>query len=307
MTFEALMEAYDLHLKGLRRTASTRRNAFASTRDFARHCQSQGVLTPDRMEMAHFTSWVGTLKGRYAPMTLYSRQRMVRTWLRWAALRGHLLMDPLKRYTPPKHPQILGRGAPSEADVRAMLEAPTTDDPMGPRDRAIFEFLYGTGVRSAECVNVELEHLNLEACSLRIVNGKGGYHREIPFGDHLCGVLSHYLAEVRPKLRPKTTRLWVKYGGGPATGAVVMYTLKKWRKLCNLANFSAHSFRHAYATHMLRRGAPLVALQRLLGHHTLCMTSRYTHLVPADLQDELLRTHPRGKRKRRGRAPKAEE
>lgn len=305
MTFEALIEAYRLHLLGLRRALGTVKNFRQTAADFARHCQQQGVLTPNGVHLDHFLSWIASMKAReFTAMSAYSRQRQVRSWMAWAALRGHLLMNPLRRFVPPKHPEMLGRGSPSEDQVRAMLEAPPADQLTGQRDRSIFEFLYGTGLRCAECVGVELDHLDLQNCSLRVVHAKGGRPREIPFGPHLQRVLSHYLAEIRPQFAPKGVALWVNIHGLPATNMALEQWVRKWRRKLQLTNFSTHSFRHAYATHMLHRGAPLVALQRLLGHQTLQMTARYTQLVPTDVQEEILRTHPRGKRKPRGRPPK---
>lgn len=306
MTFEELFELYALHLQGLRRSVSTIRNVRNSARDLAQHCRQQGALTPDRLQLQHFTSWTAGMKARLKPMVIYSRQRQMRTWFAWAALRGHLLTDPLKRFIPPKHPEILSGGSPSEAEVRTMLDAPTPTQ-REKRDTALFEFLYGTGLRCAECVAVQLDDLNLEGCVVRVVHGKGGKQREVPFGDYLQGVLRRYLEEVRPSLNPRENALWLNNNGTALRTWTVESMLRKRRALCTVKRFSAHCFRHAYATHMLHRGAPLVALQRLLGHQTLQMTARYTHLVPADVQEQILKHHPRGQRKRRGRPRKAKD
>ena len=305
MTFEALLELYALHLQGLRRSGATIKNAKVTARDLARYCQDQGVLTPDRLQLQHFVGWTTAMKARnLKAMVIYSRQRQVRTWFAWAALRGHLLTDPLKRFIPPKHPEILAGGSPSEAEVRAMLDAPVQNR-RDERDTALFEFFYGTGLRCAECVAVELDDLNLEGCFVRVLHGKGGKTREVPFGDYLQGVLRHYLAEVRPSLKPRCNALWTNNAGTGLRNGSVEKLLQKRRAACGIKGFTAHCFRHAYATHMLHRGAPLVALQRLLGHQSLQMTARYTHLVPADVQEQILKHHPRGQRKRRGRPRKA--
>lgn len=305
MTFEALFDLYSLHLQGLRRSASTIKNASVTARDLAHYCREHGVLTPDRLQLQHFVGWTTAMKARdLKVMVIYSRQRQMRTYFAWAALRGHLLTDPLKRFIPPKHPEILAGGSPSEAEVRAMLDAPVQNR-RDQRDTALFEFFYGTGLRCAECVAVELDDLNVEGCVVRVLHGKGGKTREVPFGDHLQSVLRHYLDEVRPGLKPRCNALWINNAGTALQKYSVVPFIKKRRELCHIKHFTAHCFRHAYATHMLHRGAPLVALQRLLGHQTLLMTSRYTHLVPADVQEQVLKHHPRGKRKRRGRPRKA--
>lgn len=306
MTFEALFELYALHLQGLRRSGSTIKNSRVTGRDLAHYCRENGVLTPDRLQLQHFVAWTVAMKARgLKPMVIYARQRMMRTWVAWAALRGHLLTDSLKRFIPPKHPEILSGGSPSEAEVRQMLDAPVQNR-REERDTALCEFLYGTGLRRAECVAVLVEDVNLEGCVVRVLHGKGGKQREVPFGDHLQSVLRRYLEEVRPGLKPTSNALWLANKGEGIRVSTVESIVRRRRLLCGIQRFSAHCFRHAYATHMLHRGAPLVALQRLLGHQTLQMTARYTHLVPADVQEQVLKHHPRGQRKRRGRPRKTE-
>lgn len=302
MTFEQLIELYALHLQGLRKTPSTLRNTVSATREFARHCQANGAAQPDRVESRHYTSWLAAMKGRHlAATTIYMRQRLIRTWFAWASLREHLLMDPLKTFGLLRHPKILGRGAPSEEQVRTMLQAPACDNFVGQRDHALMEFLYGTGLRLAECAAVRVEDLELQTGSVRVLHAKGGKQRQVPLGPNLQATLAHYLQTVRPGLKPRDESLWLTVHGRPLRGHNIATLVRKYRQACQIKQFSAHSFRHAYATHMLRRGAGLVALQRLMGHSTMQMTSRYTHLVPTDLQQELLRTHPRGKRKERRR------
>jgi site-specific recombinase XerD len=303
ITWEHLLQVYLEHLRGLRRSQSTLKNLHKAAGLLCRYCGRLGVNHPQQFTLCHFEGWVAELRARpYAPSTLYSLQRQMRTWLAWSTLQGHLLTNPIALCTPCKHPKILGGGAPSESQVLAMLNAPCRDSRLGQRDRAFLEFLYGTGLRRAECSQVLLTDLDLSARTLWVLKGKGDRSRQIPLGLHLAQILGHYIEQVRPLFHPQCDALWLNSQGQPLSPHHLDVIVRGYRKQCQLDKFSCHSFRHAYATHLLTRGAPLVALQRLLGHQTLTMTARYTHLIPLDLHESLLRHHPRG---RRSRSPKS--
>ena len=297
--WEDLLEWYLRHLRGLRRSESTIKNMNNAGKSLKTYCLEQGVLWPEQMTSKHFDGWILELRRRGgAATTIYSYQRQMRTWLAWATLNEHLLTHPLKFSPPCRHPKVLGGGAPDEKQVLTMLNAPDLDSPVGQRDRALLEFLYGTGLRVGECCQVLLDHLDLAQLRLWVKLGKGGRSRQLPVGPHLGQVLTHYVETVRLQLKPRCESLWLNKLGSALSVAALEALVRGYRKQCQLEKFSCHSFRHAYATHMLQRGAHLVALQRLLGHQTLTMTARYTHLVPLDLEETLLKSHPRGRRKK---------
>lgn len=303
MDFSELREAFVLHLQGLRRGRGTLRSFRLGANDFADFCQALGVHQPDQVEEEHFWAWVAKRKRELSQTTIYTRQRQVRTWFAWAFLRGHLLMNPLKNLAPIAHPPHLIKGAPSEAQVLLLLQAPPEDTMIGRRDRALMEFLYGTGLRVAECSAVDVEDLDLQEAFVQVRQGKGGLQRKVPMGPNLARVLADYLENVRPTFHPRDSALWVTTRGKRIGDPTLSILVSRWGREAGLGRFRPHRLRHAYATHMLRYGAPTVALMRLLGHQTLAMVTRYTQLVPEDLKAELFRTHPRSRRRRRKKEP----
>lgn len=299
-TLAALGKAYGEHLRGLRRAPATISNFNAHSGDFIRFCEREFGLSLARdLQRAHLLAYVQDLRGReLSPLTRYTRQRLVRTWLHWATLRGYLLLDP-SRDLHWRHPPHLPRGAPTEGQMQALLATAAAGETcLAQRDLALFEFLYGTGLRSAECLAVDLDHLDLVGRQVRVVCGKGGRSRVVPLGPRLAKLLQTYVDQVRPQFSPRdTAALWLNQSGTRLAPVTLDGTLRGYVRALGFTNFTVHGFRHAFATHLLSRGAPLVAVQRLLGHASLQSTSHYTHLVPLAVREELLRTHPRGRRR----------
>jgi integrase/recombinase XerC len=190
----------------------------------------------------------------------------------------------------------------SEDSIGKMMEIPGTDDLKGYRDRAILEFLYGTGVRLSEMVSLDLGDFVDAGETLRIT-GKGDKERIVPWGGKAREAFLAYqgarfgiggLADERSlagnaKLPAFATR--TKKRISPRT---VQRIVEKYLRAVSLATSqSPHSLRHAFATHLLNHGADLRAVQELLGHESLSTTQVYTHVSTARLKDIYRKTHPR--------------
>jgi integrase/recombinase XerC len=184
----------------------------------------------------------------------------------------------------------------SEEEMRKLLEVPSADDPLGLRDRAIFEVFYATGIRVSELVGIGLEDLSLEERMVR-VKGKGKKERLVPFGRKAEASLRAYLA-VRHEfpLRLGETSIFLNYRGTRLSPrSVQRLTAKYLRKAALRRNLSPHALRHSFATHLLSRGADLRVIQELLGHESLATTQKYTHMDVAQLLDIYRKSHPRAK------------
>lgn len=301
-SFAEVIPNYIEQLRALHRTPATCKNLSQSLRPFASFCESQGLIGPSQLEPRHFSAYIKHINGQgLAVTTVYSRLRMIRTWSRWLTLQGLVLLD-FTRDFDQRHPQLLPRGSPTESQVQALLDAPDLATVPGRRDRAVLELLYGTGLRLAECCGLNLDHLNLEICQLHVHNGKGGRQRIVPFGPQLAQCLKSYLGDVRPLLeKDPSSALWLGRSGQRLSTVALEQRMRELRKVAGVPGISAHSLRHAYATHLLTHGAPVTAVQRLLGHATLTVTARYLNLIPLEVQQAVLDTHPRGKRRPRKR------
>jgi integrase/recombinase XerC len=165
------------------------------------------------------------------------------------------------------------------------------------RDRAIFELLYGSGLRVSELVGLNLEDVNREEQMLR-VRGKGRKERLVPYGSKARQTLEAY-DEVRPELLAGARdgagqAVFLNYTGRRLRARSVDRIVKKYTRLLDTGwNAHAHAFRHAFATHLLTEGADLRAIQELLGHRSLSTTQKYTHASIRHLMEVFDKSHPR--------------
>jgi len=193
----------------------------------------------------------------------------------------------------------IGRSLPktlSEDEVDALLNAPNTDEPLGHRDRAMLELLYATGLRVSELINLKQSQINFNQGVLRIV-GKGDRERLIPLGDESQRWLRDFINGPRMEilLERQTDYLFPTRRGDRMTRQAFWHIIKRYAEKAGIRRkLSPHSLRHAFATHLLNRGADLRVVQLLLGHSDLSTTQIYTHVARERLKDLHGEHHPRG-------------
>jgi integrase/recombinase XerD len=186
----------------------------------------------------------------------------------------------------------------SEAQIVALLNAPNTDTPLGLRDRTMLELMYASGLRVSEIVTLKTIALGLNEGVVRIVNGKGGKERLVPFGAEAGLWLKRYLAEARtPLLEGKNCNaVFVgRHTGSGLTRQAFWALIKRYALIANIPiALSPHTLRHAFATHLLNHGADLRVVQLLLGHADISTTQIYTHVARERLKSIHQQHHPRG-------------
>lgn len=193
----------------------------------------------------------------------------------------------------------IGRSLPkslSEDEVDALLNAPNTDEPLGHRDRAMLELLYATGLRVSELINLRQSQVNFNQGVLRIV-GKGDRERLIPLGEESQRWLQEFLDGPRMEilLERQTDYLFPTRRGDRMTRQAFWHIIKRYAEKAGIRQkMSPHSLRHAFATHLLNRGADLRVVQMLLGHSDLSTTQIYTHVARERLKELHGEHHPRG-------------
>jgi integrase/recombinase XerC len=198
----------------------------------------------------------------------------------------------------PKAPQKLPE-VPSPEKTNDLLNAVAADkleQPFPARDRAIFEVLYGCGLRVGELAGLNLTDLDRTENWMR-VRGKGRKERQVPLPRQAAEAVERYLCE-RPVVRDEAA-VFLNYRGARLTtrgihGIVKFYATYLGRD----SSLHPHSFRHAYATHLLSDGADLRAIQELLGHARLSTTQKYTQVALTDLMAVYDRAHPKSHAKR---------
>lgn len=183
----------------------------------------------------------------------------------------------------------------SEQDIEKLLEAPDVSTAYGLRDKCMLETIYATGLRVTELVTITLSQINLASGWLR-VTGKGNKERIVPLGELAVDWLDKYLKEGRVELiKSQHDGVFISSRGSCITRQAFWQMIKKYALIANIdANFSPHTLRHAFATHLLNHGADLRTVQMLLGHTDLSTTQIYTHIAKDRLQKLHSQHHPRG-------------
>ena len=200
--------------------------------------------------------------------------------------------DPAAEVPGPKRPRRLPV-VPAERDAARMLDVAWPQTPLGLRDRALLELLYGAGLRAAEACSLDLPAV--DGRSVR-VTGKGGRTRVVPIGAPAADAIAAWLARGRPELAlaDSPPALLLSARGNRLDTSGVRRALARRLRAVGLEPHGPHALRHAYATHMLEGGGDLRAIQELLGHASLATTEIYTHLGLPHLRRAHAQAHPRG-------------
>jgi integrase/recombinase XerC len=222
----------------------------------------------------------------------------LRSMYKWLGREGIVAQNPAKLVSAPRLPKRLPR-IPTMEEINGLLNTEMPESAAFPeRDRAIFELLYGCGLRNSELVGTELNDIE-EANGVILIRGKGKKQRYVPLEGAAAEALAAY-REARQKVlnatRRKTSRLFINHRGGPLTTRSVGRIVKQIAISRGLPpDMHPHTLRHAFGTHMLTEGADLRAIQELLGHERLATTQRYTQLSITHVMEVYDRTHPRAK------------
>lgn len=231
---------------------------------------------------------------RPAATSLARLQSSVRGWHRFLAREGVEQDDPTGRLRPPKAPQRLPKALTID-QVERLLDAPSADEPLGIRDRALLELLYATGARVSEAVGLDVDDL-AHGDVLRL-RGKGSKERIVPIGSYARSAVDAYLTRVRPGLAAKghaSSRLFLGARGAPLSRQSAWLVIRAAAERAQItAEVSPHTLRHSFATHLLQGGADVRVVQELLGHASVATTQIYTHVSVDALRDIYSTSHPR--------------
>ena len=204
--------------------------------------------------------------------------------------RNFLKNSPLNDLVTPKQEKYLPESM-SEAEVDKLLNSPDVSNKIENRDKAMIEMLYATGMRISELVNLKMTDVDMKRCVVKVF-GKGSKERLVPFGETALDSLRSYLNE---REQSSSKEIFLSNRGKKMTRVAFWQRVKVYLIRENLKNsISPHTLRHAFATHLLNRGADLRSVQLLLGHSDLSTTQIYTHIAKQRLSDVLKKHHPRG-------------
>ncbi len=248
----------------------------------------------EKLDTLALREWMGDLyHRRLAAVSMRRKVAAVRSLFRFLVTHGVVEANVARLLRTPKAPKQLPR-VPTAEQTNSLIDQVAEgklERPFPARDLAIFELLYGCGLRISELVAVSLADLDL-AERWVLVRGKGKKERQVPFGAKAAEAIERYLPA--RQAAPKETALFVNHRGGRLTdrgarGIVKFYATA----FSGDASIHPHSFRHAFATHLLSDGADLRAIQELLGHARLSTTQKYTQVSLADLMAVYDKAHPK--------------
>jgi integrase/recombinase XerC len=214
----------------------------------------------------------------------------MRTFFRYLMREGDVESNPARAVATPKREKHLPSVLQS-SDVTLLLEQPDLSTPLGVRDRAFLELMYGSGLRISELVGIDLDDIEVRARLVK-VRGKGSKERIVPFGSKAEDAIRAWLP--LRHTQPDENALFVNYRGDRITARSVRRLFDRYVRSASLrAGVSPHTLRHSFATHLLNAGADLRGIQELLGHASLSTTQKYTHLNDFELLKVYKKAHPR--------------
>lgn len=250
---------------------------------------SHGAPPLERVTREQVRDWLGAvLRGGYERRSAARKLSSVRGLFRHLAATGRMTGNPAATIRAPRTERRLP-GFLSQFEVARALDLKATDERTA-RDRAILETLYGSGLRAAELTALDVCDVDFHTETIR-VTGKGRKERILPLGRHEAGAIREYLDRRRSR---QASALFLSLQGQRLTTRSVQTIVRRLlSRVAGASSTNPHALRHAFATHLLERGADLKAVQELLGHSTLSTTQVYTHISLERLRRMYDRAHPR--------------
>ena len=296
-THTAVAHAVDGFLRSLGNASPHTLKAYKG--DLERFAGFVGAAGWDEIDHVRIRGFLSHLYEQGLTKTSVARSlAAVRSFYRWLAREGLVEQNPAALVTTPRLPKRLPR-VPTVEEMNSVLDGQMPDCAAFPeRDRAIFELLYGCGLRNSELTGINLEDIGWSNEAI-LVRGKGRKERYVPFGDSVRLALREYLP-VRQRLvaekKRNTPALLLNGRAGRLTTRSVGRIVKRIAIAKGLSSdVHPHTLRHAFGTHLLEEGADLRAIQEMLGHERLSTTQRYTQLSVKHMLEVYDGTHPRAK------------
>jgi integrase/recombinase XerD len=269
---------------------------------YATFLRARGITDARRVDERAVASHVAAVSAatygdgrRYRATSVVRALSSLRAFHRFLLRDGKISSDPTAAVIRPKLPRSLPK--PLTVDDVARVLAHPDRSAKGLRDRAVLETLYGAGLRISELVGLDLDDLDLQEGSVRVL-GKGGKERDVPIGRYARDAISAYLTRVRPQIVTARSRsaLFLNLRGGRLTRQGCTGIVQQHAAGAGIRKkVSPHTFRHSFATHLLEGGADVRVVQELLGHASVATTQVYTLVTREHLREVYFTSHPRAR------------
>lgn len=293
MNWEEIISEYQSHLKLEKNLSDNSIEAYL--RDIKKLIDffDQSPLKIQQNQIEEFIYQFAKLD--YAPRTqarLISSLKSFFNYLQWEELRDD---NPSELIETPKMgmklPNVL-----SETEIDTIIAQIDLSEAEGERNRAIIETLYGCGLRVSELIELKLSHLFFDENYILVI-GKGNKQRLVPISNHTIKYINIYKDQVRIHQNIQNgfeDHLFLNRRGRSLSRVMIFTIVKQLTEKAGIKkNVSPHTFRHSFATHLLKNGADLRSIQMMLGHESISTTEIYTHLDDSMLREAVLKFHPR--------------
>jgi integrase/recombinase XerD len=244
----------------------------------------------------------------YSLNTITLKIRSIKRFFEFLEQSNVIFINPCEFITEPRPEKNRIKTTLTNHEAKQILDQPNLGTLIGIRDRTILEVFYSTGIRLAELCHLTIYDADLTGGMLRINSGKGGKDRVVPMGKHAVTFLREYIAKVRPRFTQKnrTSRtLFINQYGGPVSDQVVTIMIRRCVKASKVKkHVTAHTFRHTFATLLVKNGADITAVQKMMGHREISTTQEYLRTLGIDIKAEHKKTHPRERDKEKPNAAK---
>lgn len=295
---------WNLYIKGFRAWLQVERSLSSNTiaayyRDINKLSSfintTYNGLLPGDVRLNHLQDFVKILSSLEIEASSQSRIISgIRSFYRYLILENVIKIDPTELLDMPR----LGKKLPavlSQTEIEKIIDCIDLSDPLGERNKAIIETLYGCGLRVSELTAMKLTDLYLDDGYIIII-GKGNKQRLVPVSHRITKQITLYRNSVRNHLDIKAGHeniLFLNHYGRKLTRAMIFEIVKRLSKAAGITkNISPHTFRHSFATHLVENGADLRAVQDMLGHAVITTTEIYTHIDREFLRKNILKYHP---------------
>lgn len=294
------------HLEDRRGTGTSQRTVESARfilRKFAAFVERRGTGTAAGLRRRNLEDWRNSLLAKtkrdglpLSPKTINQRLIQTRNLLKFMAAGGRIPPRLIETLPLLKEPKTLPGSTPTHAEARRTLAKIAGSTPVDLRDRAVFELLYGSGLRAGELIGLTLADVDFKSRTLRVM-GKGRKERLVPIGGNSLRALDSYVRAARPFMAGADEKaLFIDAKRKPMSYASLRRLVVKRRPTTkNGEVLTAHSFRRACATEMIKSGAGLHHVKDILGHERLDTLQRYVKLTVEDLKKAHAKHHPREK------------
>jgi len=237
----------------------------------------------------------------YATDTIIIKVRSLKRFFEFLEVKNIVFVNHMEFVQEPQKQKNLPRNILTPKEIQKIFDQPNLGTSIGIRERTVLELFYSTGIRLNELCSLTIYDADLQGGMLRINCGKGRKDRVVPLGRHAIRFLREYITKVRPHCTKKNRQcrsLMIDRYGNPLSIPVISVMIRTHAKAAGITKqVSAHIFRHSFASHLVKNGADLVAVQKMLGHADLKTTQGYLRSLGLDMKKAHQQSHPREKDK----------